>query len=173
MEKTSVVVLPLRKKNISKLIEILSEHVVDEKTGKVLWEEINEIKDCMSGQLDVYGRARKYFVAKNEGGEVLGSMAYSEPNPDMLSHFKMTPRESAELSNAFVSSSVFRGQGVGRQILETIFDVARKSGKKYLLVRSRPRYKKSWGFYDKMFDEDWGFLKDSSGTNRKTWRKRL
>ncbi len=172
MEKTPVVVLPLKKEDIPKLIEILAQHVIDEKTGEVLREEINEIKDWMSGKRDNYGRVRKYFVAKNKRGEVLGSMAYSEPNPEMLSHFN-TPKQSAELSNAFVSSSVFRGQGVGRQILETIFDIARKDDKKYLLVRSKPRYKKSWGFYDKMFDESWGFLKDESGASRKTWWKKL
>ena len=134
MEKTHVEVLPLIKKDIPKLIEIASQHIIDEETGEVLWEEINEIKSWMNGNFDHFGRIRKYFVAKNEKGEVLGSMAYSEPNPDMLSHFKTTSRKSGELSNAFVSSSVFRGQGVGRQILEAIFDTARKDGKKLYVI---------------------------------------
>lgn len=56
-----------------------------------------------------------------------------------------------------------------------ICDKGRKLGKKQLVVNSGPRYKDSWGFYDRMCDESAGFLSDKFGKGRdaKAWKKKL
>jgi len=166
---------PLVETDIDSLDPILEQHLRDRNTGEFLVSEIEEIKGYMRGEKDDCGRSRTYFVAKNPEGEVLGCMAYSEPDPDMLAHFKTNVEESAELLNAFVLSSVYRGGGIGRKLFNAICEAVRREGKRQLLVHSGPRYKGSWGFYDKMYDVSCGFLigKYGKGGDAKTWRKRL
>lgn len=168
-----VEVQSLIQEDIGQLEPILVQHVRDTDTGEVLWDEINAIKGYMQGEKDEYGRTRTYLVAKDATGKVLGCTAYSEPDPDMMGHFNTTPEESIELLNNFVSSEVFRGGGVGRKLFTAICDEARKLGKKLLVVNSGSRYKDSWGFYDRMCNENAGFLPNKFGEGRdaKTWRK--
>lgn len=171
-----IVIIPLVKTDINKLEQILMAHVRDITTKELLDDEIQEIKGYMNGRKDDYGRDRRYLVAKDVTGKVLGCMAYSFPDPDMIKHFHLDNKESnIELLNAFVSPDVFRGGGVGRKLLEAICDARRKIGKKQLLIHSGPRYQDSWGFYDKTTDETCGFIENKYGNGRhaKTWRKRL
>jgi hypothetical protein len=171
----SVDIKPLIESDISHLEPILKEHVRDSDTNNLIMEEISRIKDYMRGKRDEGGRIRTYFVAKNDKGSVLGCMAYSDPDPDMLRHFRTTPAESAELLNAFVSGEIFRGGGVGKKLFSAICEAMKKEGKKYLILNSGTRYKLSWGFYDKVCNENFGFIKDKFGKGRdaKTWRKTL
>lgn len=165
---------PLTEADISQLEPILIEHVRDSETGEILQDEINEIKEYMKGAADKDGRQRTYLVAKDIEGRVVGCMAYAEPDSDMLRHFNTTPDESAELLNAFVSSEVYRGGGIGRKLFEAICNTARQAGKGQLLINSGPRYEASWGFYDKVCDESCGFIKGKyNGFDAKTWRKSL
>lgn len=170
-----IVVEPLREDDIDRLEPILREYVRDRNTSEIVITEIDDIKRYMRGGEDEERRARKYFVARNDSGKVLGCMAYSRPDKDMLRHFNTTADESAELLNAFVAPSVSRGKGIGRKLFEVICNAAKKEGKEYLLVNSGPRYRTSWGFYDKMCDESGGFIvgKYGKGGDAKTWRKRL
>lgn len=175
VKPVSVEIKPLIQEDIAELEPILVEHVRDSDTGEVLQDEINAIKGYMQGEKDEYGRTRTYLVAKDATGKVLGCTAYSEPDPDMLKHFATTPQYSVELLNNFVSSEVFRGGGVGRKLFTAICEEARKLGKKLLVVNSGPRYKDSWGFYDRMCDKSAGLLPDKFGKGRyaKTWKKAL
>lgn len=163
----------LQENDIILLEPILREHVRDRDTGEILLDEINNIKNYMKGQKDDNGRLRKYFVAKDVEGNILGCMAYSEPDPDMIEHFQTTPDDSVEILNAFVSTEVYRGGGIGRKLFNVICQEAKSQGKKQLLVHSGPRYKDSWGFYDNMCDESCGFLieKYGKGGDAKTWKK--
>ena len=130
----------------------------------------------MAGSVDEYGRTRKYIVARTLDGRLLGCMAYSNPDPDMVKHFPdVESDQSAELLNAFVDNQVFRGGGVGRRLLEAVCQSAKAEGKQYLLINSGPRYRLSWPFYDKMTDENRGFIvgKYGPGGDANTWLKRL
>ncbi len=103
-------------------------------------------------------------------------MAYSSPDPDMVEHFGIeSPDKTAELLNAFVSPEVFRGGGVVRKMFEAIYDDAKQNGKDLLVVHSGPRYKLSWGFYDKMCGENQGMIveKYGKGGEAMTWKKEL
>lgn len=130
--KLGVGVGPLRESDIGQLVPILVQHVHDRQTGEVLTDEIEDIKRFMREGVDEYGRTRKYLVARDVAGKVLGCMAYSGPDPDMVRHFGTNAEESAELLNAFVASEVFRGGGVGKKLFAAICDAARAEGKKAL-----------------------------------------
>lgn len=167
---------PLREEDIDRLDPILRQHVRNRDTGELIESEVAAIKGYMRGGVDEYGRTRKYLVARAADGRVLGCMAYSTPDPDMVAHFTdVDSTQAVELLNAFVDSQVFRGGGVGRRLLEGICSAAKSEGKQYLLIHSGPRYKLSWPFYDKMCDEKRGFIIEKYGKDgdAETWLKRL
>lgn len=169
-------VKPLELKDIDQFDAILRQHVRDRNSGEILEAEIAEIKGFMRGACDEYGRTRKYLVAKSSSGQIIGCMAYSVMDPDMVKHFSGLPsNETAELLNAFVDSEVFRGGGVGRKLFESVCQTAKSEGKKYLAINSGPRYKASWGFYDHMCDENRGMIieKYGQGGDANSWLKRL
>lgn len=171
-----VEIRPLQESDIDQFEPILTAHVWDRRTDEVLTDEIEAIKGYMRGEKDEYGRVRTYIVAKDQAGKVIGCMAYAIPDPDMVKHFQLeNPEDSIELLNAFVSPDVFRGSGVGRQLLAAICEAGRQEAKKQLLIHSGPRYQESWGFYDKMTDEHTGYIENKYGEGRhaKTWRKEL
>lgn len=167
---------PLVEGDIDQLDPILEAHVWDRNTGQVIKDEIEAIKGYMRGEPDEHQRTRTYIVARDQFGKVLGCMAYSVPDPDMVEHFQLTDStDSIELLNAFVSPEIFRGGGVGRKLFEAICEAGRQEAKNQLLIHSGPRYQDSWGFYDKMADEQTGFIQDRYGPGRhaKTWKKVL
>ena len=143
-----------------KFTPILIAHVWNRETHTVVSSEIEAIKGYMQGELDEYGRNRTYLVAKDQSGKVVGCMAYSSPDPDMVVHFQLENTDEAiELLNAFVSPEIFRGGGVGRKLLESICD--RSSAKlKQLLIHSGPRYQDSWVLWQK-----WVEIMDSFKTS--------
>jgi GNAT superfamily N-acetyltransferase len=166
----------LKESDIDQIDPILKAHVRDSETGELIAGEIEDIKGCMRGKKDEYGRIRTYIVARDQSGKILGCMAYATPDPDMIKHFNLgDSNDSAELLNAFVSPEVFRGGGVGKKLLDAVFEEGRKKGKGLLLIHSGPRYQKSWGFYDKVSDEQSGFIQDKYGKGRhaKAWKIKL
>lgn len=166
---------PLQESDITKLEPILRQHIRDSETGEVIESEVTSVKGYMVGKEDEYGRTRRYLVARS-GDQVLGCMAYSEMDPDMVKHFDdIEPDEAVELLNAFVNANVFRGGGVGKKLLQGVCDAAKAEGKKFLTIHSGPRYKKSWGFYDHLTDKSRGFIENKYGKGRhaKTWLKQL
>lgn len=175
LRSSQILVGPLTDSDITQLDSILLQHVKDRNTGEIVYSEIEAIKGYMKGESDEYGRVRHYLVARLPDGTVLGCMAYSVPDPDMIAHFQADPDTSSELLNAFVMEDVFRGGGVGRKLFDAVCQMVTSEGKNQLLVHSGPRYKKSWGFYDRMCDESDGFIigKYGKGGDAKTWRKSL
>lgn len=169
----SFTIEPLLIEEVDKLKPILETHVRDSKTGEIIQEEVADIRGYMRGNKDALGRMRKYLVAKDDQGIILGCIGYTEPEPKMISHFNTTVEESMELVNAFVSVNAYRGGGVGKALFNAACEKANEEGKKQIILNSEPRYKKSWGFYDRFCDESRGFLVDHYGKGRhaKTWKK--
>lgn len=167
---------PLDPSDIEHFDPILRRFVRDRDTGQIVETEIQNIKKYMAGGIDQeYGRTRKYFVAKTQDGRILGCMALTTPDPDMVRHFNTTPEESIELVNAFVDPEFYRGGGIGRRLFEHLCVQAHSAGKKFLILNSGPWYKDSWGFYDRMCDQNCGFIIGKFGPdgNANTWLKRL
>lgn len=177
IEGHSVEVVPLVEADIEQLVPILKQHVRDRRTGRLEEGEVADIQRYMRGGQDSEHRTRKYLVAKDETGRVWGCMAYSSPDVDMQSHFGVNGGDTVELLNAFVSNEVFRGGGVGRKLFEGICAVAKLDGKSQIVIHSGPRYRASWGFYDKMCGSNTGVLVGKYGDpgegDAVTWRKEL
>lgn len=170
-----IVIEELKEADIEQLEPILREHVRHYQTGEVMNKEVEDIISYMRGKTDEYGRNRKYFVARDSRGKILGCMGYTNPEPDLIRYYGTTPEESMELVNAFVSTAVFRGGGVGNKLFMAVCEAAKQDGKKKLLLSSGPRYKDSWGFYDKVCDSRGVLLVDKFGQGRhaQTWIKSL
>ena len=128
----------------------------------------------MTGKRDIYRRTRKYLVAIDNDKEVLGCAAYATPELKIAKSYNMQAEKSLELLNIFVSSK-FQGKDIGKKLFEEICRIARKKGKKLLIVASSLRYKKSWRFYDKVFDKSLGSIKDEHAkeSSAKIWQKAL
>ncbi len=172
----------LREEDIEFLDVILKEYIKDSETGKILEAEISEIENYMRGKEDNERKAKRlYLVAKNENGEVLGCIGYSKPDLDMIKHFKKILKlndaemaeKCAELLNVFTRSE--KNKGVGRKLFDAACEAVKVRGKDYLLINSGPRYRNSWGFYDKMGAIRSGFIIDKYGKGRDAmaWVKNL
>ena len=176
VSQLQIEIKPLEQKDVELFDPILRQHIRNRDTGVILEDEIQKTKDYMRGGIDDNGRIRKYFVAKSVDGRVLGCMAYTNMDTDMVKHFSdLNPEETVELVNAFVDSELFHGGGIGRKLFNIICDSTRTEGKKYLTLNSGPRYKASWGFYDHVCDENRGFIieKFGPGGDANTWLKKL
>lgn len=178
LKSHTIEVSEIRESDIEQFEPILEAHVRDRKTDKIVWGEIADIKSYMRGGKDGEERTRKYLVARDETGKVWGCMAYSTPDQDMVKHFNIQdPEKTAELLNAFVSPEVFRGGGVGQKIFGAICKDAKENGRDILVIHSGPRYKKSWGFYDRMCGENQGMIigkyGDPGDGDAMTWKKEL
>ncbi len=189
IEQSIITIEPLKEADIEDLEIVLRQHTRDSKTGEVLEDEIESAKGYMRGVAEVVDeenkktRMRQYLVARNDLGKAIGCMAYAELEPQILEHFEKNlniskeelREKSLELLGAFVSRDVFRGNGVGRKLFDSICDVAKMQGKDRVIICSGPRYKDSWGFYDKMGAVRSGSLADKfgEGIDAVTWVKNI
>ena len=166
----------LTQQDIPLLEPILRQRVRDSETGVVIEEEVQSIINYMRGvpEESRMGNVRRYLVAKDRLGRVLGCVAYCEPEPDMLHHFGVGIEEAVEGLNLFVDET-FGEHGVGTKPVSGMFQAAKAEGKKYVIANSGPRYKRAWTFHDKCFDERRGFLlgKFGPGADAMTWIKNL
>jgi ribosomal protein S18 acetylase RimI-like enzyme len=174
-EILKVTVERLVEEDINLLEPILRQHVRDLYTHEVVEAEVLAIQDYMRGIVDSSGRVRHYLVAHSENQKAIGCMAISIPDVDMTEHFGTDAVESAELLNIFVDTNYLGGKGVGKALFEAACVYASSYGMRYLLVNSGPRYRSSWGFYDRVCDSSHGFIQHKYGAGRhaKTWKKRL
>ena len=174
-ESLKITVEELVEEDINLLEPILRQHVRDLFTHEVVETEVLAIQDYMRGAADSSGRVRHYLVAHAENQKAIGCMAISAPDVDMADHFATDAAESAELLNVFVDANYLNGKGIGKALFEAACAYASRHGVRYLLVNSGPRYKSSWGFYDRVCDSSHGFIQHKYGAGRhaKTWKKRL
>lgn len=158
---------------------VLREHVRDLLSGVVVEKEVAAILACMQGAADEDGRLRHYLVVTDADDRAVACMALATPERRMQQHFSaIAPAAggtSVELLNAFVASAHRNGQGVGRLLLTALCARGAQEGALTLLVNSGPRYRHSWGFYDRVCDSSHGMIDDYYGPGRhaKTWLKSL
>jgi hypothetical protein len=180
---TMLLVRPLIHSDIDALAPILRQHIRDLHSGEIVESEVAAVMACMAGAPDASGRQRTYLVAcaSHQADQPLACMAWAAPDALMMQHFAAAGstqeqlRTSVELLNAFVTSSRLGGQGVGRTLLAALCQQAIAAGATQLLVNSGPRYRHSWGFYDRVCDSSHGFIDNFYGPGRhaKTWKKVL
>jgi hypothetical protein len=168
-------VRPLASGDIASLEPILREHIRDLLTGAVVEDEVRAVLGYMRGAPDALGRIRTYQVACDASGQAIACMALAEPDPVMSRHLALDGAEAVELLNAFVSAGHGLRKGVGRGLFEASCALGRMRNASCLVVNSGPRYKHSWGFYDRVCDASHGCIAHYYGPSRhaKTWKKDL
>ena len=103
MTLKNILITKVFQKDIPKLQIILQENIPEE-------NEVKLILSYLRGLKDKDGRIRKYFLAKNKTGKILGCMAYAKPDSDLKKYFKVHSKNSVELLNCFVSKK-YQGYG--------------------------------------------------------------
>ena len=166
--------------DIASLEPILRQHILDLHSGEVVETEVQAVIAYMRGAIDTAGRRRRYLVACTAEHEAqpLACMAWAAPDALMTRHFAalgITTDTAVELLNAFVASDYLGGNGVGRFLFTAICAHAAAVGAQQLIVNSGPRYRQSWGFYDRVCDSSHGLIDNYYGNGRhaKTWLKKL
>jgi len=162
----------LQQTDIPFLKPILETWVRDRKTHELLNEEVEEIlstmKDSIVGKND-----RTYFVAETEDGNIAGSIGMRKPDPRLFIYTRTD--NPIEIINAFVSKEHTR-QGIGRALINTVEENARKNGFKELILNSGPRYMFSgWPAWTKIFGRPIAIAQDyfGKGIDAPVWRKIL
>lgn len=168
----------LERSDLSALEQILRHHVRDLLDGRIVDAEIAAIAHYMEGGADEQGRYRSYLVACDTSDQPLGCAALSRSDTRLIHHLRLDAEQAIrtlELLNVFVHHDALRQQGIGRALVAAAAEEAMAAGARQLLVNSGPRYRTSWGFYDHLFDMDYGMLNDYYGPGRhaKVWSKQL
>jgi predicted N-acetyltransferase YhbS len=175
LQPNEIVIQPLQQNEITKLEPILCEHIRDSETGIVLQQEVHDVLGYMQGEEDEnHHRFRKYFVAHDQSGAVLGCIGITDAAQYHLDHHQTTAKNTAELVNFFVTTTQ-QNRGVGRKLFEEVVNEARRQGKKHLVLDSGPRYMSAWKKYKQIFGYEGTTIPNLYGDQRDamTWKMDL
>ncbi len=166
------VIRSVQASDVPALRPILEQWIRHPETEALLEEEVVDVLGSVEESIkDANGR--KYVVAEDTDGSVVGMMGLDTPGQAMRA--LAASENPAELINAYISPAA-RGAGVGKALVTQLEGIARTSGKTELLVNSGPRYRETgWGFWTKMFGEPASALVDyyGPGYDAMVWRKPL
>ncbi len=136
--------------------------------------EVNRMVEML--RTDLEGKNEKvYLVARDPQGKAIGIMGYGDVDPRMACYQEATNIRASGLVIAFISSD-YRGKGLGKSLLLTLFDRAGQSGCAEMIWSSHPRYRNTaWEFYTGIAGEPAGMIDDlfEPGTRSPIWRKPL
>lgn len=159
--------------DVNDLIEVARQWVKDRHTGKVVEEELADIRSRMLSSLQT--REYRYFVIRDENRKAIGCCAIREPE-EKMQQYKSTPKtETSELVNVFLDSN-HRRLGLGYKMMQFMFEKAKEFGKEEVIWNSGPRYKNSaWDFYKKLVGEPFTTAISfyGEGGDAPVWRKIL
>ncbi len=117
---------------------------------------IESIKDSFSGNGD-----KKFYVAVDTEGSVLGMMGISKPSKEMIEFTKTG--NAVEFINAYVDPKR-RGLGVGKKLVISLEEEAKINGYEEIIVNSGPRYSQTgWGFWTSVYGRPVAVQKDLYG----------
>ena len=127
---------------------ILEQSIRSSRTGLPMESEIESTLESIKASAEGLGK-RRYAVAEDAHGEVVGVMGLAEPDSVMRS-FAETDKP-IEIVNAYVARNQ-RGNGVGRALVGHLEKLAASEGYTEVVVNSGPRYRESgWPFWEKMY----------------------
>lgn len=163
----------IKNDDIEQLPAILEYWVRDSVTQELIPDEVNKIiatiKSSIAGQ-----DGRRYVVAENNVGQVVGVMGMQTPSDEMMEY--ATPGETTtELINAFAEPTQ-RGRGAGRAMVTKLEEMAHQVGCTELIVNSGPRYEKTgWPFWKRLYGEPVAIAESiyGPGVDAPVWRKSL
>jgi len=118
---------------------------------------------------------KKYFVATDKEGRVIGVMGMTKPSGNVIEPF-VTSDKCIEVINAFVDPEV-KMSGVGKALLSKIEEESRLIGADELVVSSGEIFKKKgWPFWTRNFGEPVHTYNDYWGVPNSdvvVWRKKI
>ena len=129
---------------------------------------IKAIEDSLQGL-----NGKKYVIAKDSKGTLVGAMGMTTPGKDMLPY--TATNRPIEFINAYVSATQ-RGTGTGKLLAKALENMAISAGYTEIIVNSGPRYKDTgWAFWNSMYGEPVTIQKDlyGPGGDAPVWRKSL
>lgn len=155
-----VLVREIRLEDLDSLQPILEFWIKTPGTQETIHSEVDgvieSIKDSVSGNGD-----KKFYVAVDTEGNVLGMMGISKPSKEMI-EFIQTGK-AVELINAYVDPKR-RGLGVGKKLVKSLEEEAKINGYEEIIVNSGPRYAQTgWGFWTSVYGEPVAVQKDLYG----------
>ena len=120
-------------------------------------------------------KSRKFFVAEDKEGNVIGIMGMTKPSGDVIEPF-VTSENSIEVINAFVMPGA-KYLGVGSNLLSKIEEEAKHLGADEMVVSSGEIFKeKGWKFWTRNFGEPVHTYDDYWGVPNSdvvVWRKKI
>jgi N-acetylglutamate synthase-like GNAT family acetyltransferase len=118
---------------------------------------------------------KRYFVATDKEGKVIGVMGMTKPSGSLIMPF-VTSENCTELINAFVDPNT-KLTGVGKSLLNKIEEEAILSGAEEMIVSSGEIFKlKGWKFWTRNFGEPVHVYEDYWGVPNSdvvVWRKKI
>jgi ribosomal protein S18 acetylase RimI-like enzyme len=163
----------LEERDIDSLIEVARQWVVDRETGLVDEEELVDIRRRMNESIKY--RSYMYYALRNENGEAIGCAGLKHPGPAMRIYSTVLNGNCAELVNVFLDDE-YRGKGLGKILVNHVFDDARDIRISEIVWNSGPRYRDTaWEFYTKLVGEPVAIAKDyyGEGGDAPVWVKTL
>lgn len=143
------------------------------KDGRPIAEEIERTMAVLQAAAE--GNGDVYLVARERDGKPVGVMGCGSPDDRFLPFRSSPTAQAAGLKTAFLSPGI-RGKGLGKQLLEALFQAAGTAGWTEMLWSSNPRYRETaWSFYTVLAGDPVGILEDffEEGSRTPVWRKPL
>lgn len=116
--------------------------------GTVITSEVDEIIERVQASL-TDSSIGSFYVLRGSDGIPVGMAGLAPVDPRMM-QFTQTERP-IEMTNVYLDNA-YRGQGLGRQLVDSVLDTARESGYTEVVWNSGPRFKDTaWGFYERVY----------------------
>lgn len=145
-EKFRGTIRPFKEEDIPALRKI-SEHWLQD-DGVIAHDEVDGDMDTLMASLNP-NSGKHMFVAEEVDGRVVGMMGLNVNPKEVLIPFAKTDKPS-ELIVAYVDPDYVKGRGVGTDLINTSQELAKRLGKKEILLESGPRHRDTgYPFYDK------------------------
>ena len=167
-----VVIREVQANDLKALQPILEQWIRNRDTGSLRTKEVGGI--MASIETSLLGTAgRKYVVAEDREGKLMGLMGMMAPRADMKAY--VSSDKPIELINAYVDKTR-RGTGAGTLLVNRLEELAIQAGYTEIIVNSGPRYEHTgWAFWTKLYGEPIAVQKDlyGPGSDAPVWAKSL
>jgi len=144
--------------------------------GQVREEEVRATKERMRASIRDDARDDVYIVARERaGGPPAGVMGFGSLDERFFPYRSSADAKAAGLLTAFISPD-YRGQGLGKILINEVFHKANTAGCTEIIWSSNPRYRETaWKFYTAMAGDPVGTIDDFffPGSLSPVWRKPL
>jgi RimJ/RimL family protein N-acetyltransferase/GNAT superfamily N-acetyltransferase len=169
---TGLVIRDTRIGDAQALQPTLEKWIRDRNTDDVLEHEVASVMKAINESTEAQNN-KKYVVAEDYEGNVVGVMGMANPGKDMQPYTKTD--KTVEFINAYIDPA-YRGLGTGKLLAKILEEKALQAGYTKIIVNSGPRYKDTgWAFWTSLYGEPVAVQKDlyGPGGHAPIWSKSL